>query len=102
METSTDKFEEFIARRLLTQVEGEMKRKSNSQEGKAQEKLSKRKQEELASPDFIKVEKNLTSLGFFTPSSKRIKNEKAKTITFTRTADGNRVEAQVTMAPPAP
>jgi len=101
METSTDKFEELIARRLLTQVEGEMKRKSNSEEGKPKGKLSKRKREELASPDFIKIEKNLTSLGFFTPSSKRIKNEKAKTITFTRTVDGNRVEAKVTIAPAA-
>lgn len=53
----------------------------------------------LAKPDFIKLEKNLVSLGFFTPSSRRIKNEKAKTITFTRFVEGNRVEAKVTIVP---
>ena len=55
----------------------------------------------LPAVDFVKVEKNLTSLGFFTPSSKKIKNAKAKVISFTRVIDGKRVEAKVTIAPAA-
>jgi hypothetical protein len=49
--------------------------------------------------DFVKVEKNLASLGFFTPSSKRLKTPKAKTIQFTRYIEGKRVEAKVTIEP---
>ena len=41
---------------------------------------------------FAKVEKSLMSLGFFTPSSRRIKNEKQKTINFVRTVAGKWVE----------
>ena len=33
---------------------------------------------------FTKVEKSLASLGFFTPSSRRIKNQKVKRVGFTR------------------
>jgi hypothetical protein len=56
---------------------------------------------ELPTTDVVKVEKNLTSLGFFTPSSKAIKGAKAKTITFTRMVEGRKVEAKVTIAPAA-
>lgn len=56
---------------------------------------------ELPATDVVKVEKNLTSLGFFTPSSKSIKGTKAKTITFTRMVEGKKVEAKVTIAPAA-
>src|SRR5579871_5442512 len=41
---------------------------------------------------FTKVEKSLASLGFFTPSSRRIKNEKVKRVSFTRDVDGKRME----------
>lgn len=51
--------------------------------------------------DFIKVEKNLTSLGFFTPSSKKIKNAKAKTVSFTRMIDGRKIEVSATIVPAA-
>ena len=40
---------------------------------------------------FAKVEKSLASLGFFTPSSRRIKNQKVKRIGFTREIDGKQV-----------
>ncbi|MDP2896372.1 MAG: replication initiator protein A [bacterium] len=56
---------------------------------------------QLPTVDFIKVEKNLASLGFFTPSSKRIKDAKAKTVNFTKIIDGKRIEAKVTIAPAA-
>ena len=56
---------------------------------------------QLSKVEFVKVEKNLASLGFFTPSSKRVKNEKGKTITFVKVIDGKRVEATATIAPAA-
>jgi len=48
---------------------------------------------------FAKVEKSLISLGFFTPSSRRIKDQKIKTISFTRTVDGKKVEATAEFHP---
>jgi len=55
----------------------------------------------LPSNDFVKVEKNLASLGFFTPSSKRTRNEKAKTVAVMVVIDGKRIEAKATIAPTA-
>src|SRR4051794_11425256 len=55
----------------------------------------------LQTPDFVKIEKNLASLGFFTPSSKRIKSAKAKAITFTKIINGQRVEARALILPAA-
>ena len=76
-----------------------MKRTPTSQTKPSRKPPARQDTNALARPDFIKLEKNLVSLGFFTPSSRRIKNEKAKTITFTRFIDGNRVEAKVTIVP---
>lgn len=56
---------------------------------------------ELQVPTFAKVEKSLISLGFFTPSSRRIKNQKIKTVTFTRTVDGKKVVATAEFHPSA-
>jgi len=64
-------------------------------EGEAEEAL------ELVPAEFAKVEKNLASLGFFTPSSKRIKEAKAKTISITAVVNGNRVDAKATIVPAA-
>jgi hypothetical protein len=50
---------------------------------------------------FTKVEKSLISLGFFTPSSRRIKDQKVKRINFTRTIDGKRMEATAEFHPSA-
>jgi len=55
----------------------------------------------LGATEFIKIEKNLASLGFFTPSSKRIKTAKKKTITFTKNIDGKKVEARANILPSA-
>lgn len=55
----------------------------------------------VSSPDFIKIEKNLAALGFFTPSSKKIKNVKEKTISFMRVIDGNKVDTRVAIVPAA-
>ena len=63
--------------------------------------LSTRQANELQAPAFAKVEKSLISLGFFTPSSRRIKNQKIKTISFTRTIDGKKVIATAEFHPSA-
>src|SRR4051812_11153406 len=53
------------------------------------------------SNEFIKIEKNLASLGFFTPSSKRIKMTKKKTVVFNKMIDGKKVEARADILPSA-
>ena len=51
--------------------------------------------------DFIHIEKNLAALGFFTPSSKRIKGSKKKTILFSKEINGKRVEVRANILPSA-
>lgn len=48
---------------------------------------------------FTKVEKSLASLGFFTPSSRRIKDQKVKRVGFTREVEGKRVEVSAEIHP---
>lgn len=55
----------------------------------------------LRPTEFAKVEKSLASLGFFTPSSRRIKNQKVKRVGFTREIDGKRVEVSAEIHPSA-
>src|SRR5215216_1517943 len=97
METS-EPLQDLIARRLLTEAEGTVKQPEIETTDR---RLAPRKKTALRTPDFIKIEKNLISLGFFTPSSKRIKDEKSKTITFTKVIDGKRIEAKATIVPAA-
>jgi hypothetical protein len=49
--------------------------------------------------EFIKAEKNLETLGFFTPSSNWTREVKKKVISFTRTEGNKRVKASVTILP---
>ena len=51
--------------------------------------------------DFVRVEKNLASLGFFTPSNKKIRGVKSKTILFNRQVDGQKVEVKAVILPSA-
>jgi hypothetical protein len=55
----------------------------------------------VIAPDFVSVEKNLTSLGFFTPSSNKIKDAKSKVIQFKWNLDGKWSRASVTIVPAA-
>jgi hypothetical protein len=55
----------------------------------------------LPAAQFVTVEKNLASLGFFTPSSKRLRNAQEKSFTITTTADGKRMELKGTIIPSA-
>lgn len=57
--------------------------------------------ESLPAAEFVKVEKNLASLGFFTPSSKRLRNAQEKSFTITTVADGQRLEVKGTIIPSA-
>src|SRR5207342_3603950 len=54
-----------------------------------------------SSLDFVKVEKNLASIGFFTPSHKRISGAKKKTIIWNRQCEGQRVEVRAVILPSA-
>ena len=51
--------------------------------------------------NIVRIEKNLTSLGFFTPSNKKIKGLNAKTVVFGRQIEGRRVVTQVVILPSA-
>lgn len=96
----SETIQDLIAKRLLTEAEASVKQQAASEIGSGGH-LALRKKAALRAPDFIKIEKNLISLGFFTPSSKRIKGEKSKTITFTKIINGKRIEAKATIVPAA-
>jgi hypothetical protein len=51
--------------------------------------------------DFVAIEKNLASLGYFTPSNKRVRTQATKEITFTKMVDGKRLQAKATIVPGA-
>jgi hypothetical protein len=59
------------------------------------------KNKTVASNVIVKAEKNLVSLGFFTPSSKRIKKDKEKTIVLNRLLNGKKVATRATVVPGA-
>src|SRR5947209_6856320 len=52
-----------------------------------------------AKPEFVKIEKSLASLGFFTPSNKRIPTQKSKVVTSLKMVSGSR--GRVTIVPGA-
>src|ERR1700721_868098 len=74
--------------------------KEGSLEGEVQTTLESRS-ETLPSTEFVKVEKNLASLGYFTPSSKRLRNAQEKSFTITTVVDGKRMELKGTIIPSA-
>ncbi len=90
----------FCGRIKEPMTEEENKRGEKSLEGDADLALQPHP-EMLPATEFVKVEKNLAALGFFTPSSKRSRNATAKTVTVTVALDGRRIEARATIAPTA-
>ena len=52
-------------------------------------------------PEFVNAEKNLTALGFFTPSSRGIRDSKSKVIQSARIVDGKKIQTSVTIVPAA-
>jgi hypothetical protein len=78
----------------LFQEEQKSAREDTAAVEAAMEAIALSGESELTEPDFVRMEKNIAGFGFFTPSSKRIKNV-PKVIKFSHTIDGNRVEAQV-------
>jgi hypothetical protein len=113
MEKSFSPLQDLIAKRLM-QAGGNMARESKAKELSKKAKptsatlASKEPSEKqaieetqdiaISKPDFVRMEKNIAAFGFFTPTSKRVKNTPPKIIKFTQTVDGNRVEAKVTIA----
>src|ERR1041385_8199744 len=103
MPESNEPLEDLIAGRLLAKAEQETKNPTNDPGGERQDPSTVVATTDSKSlqADFVKIEKNLASLGFFTPSSKRIKSEKSKVISFSRILDGKKVEGSATIAPTA-
>lgn len=103
MEESFSPMQNLIAKRLV-QVRYPAEREADDLAKTTKKKLTEKKLDEtdsdepiqtsIAEKDFVRMEKNIAGFGFFTPSSKRIKNV-PKVIRFTQTIDGSRVEAQV-------
>src|SRR5215472_5787868 len=55
----------------------------------------------LPTPELVRMEKNLASIGFFTPSNKRIRNERKKIIIRSREANGQKIDSSATILPSA-
>lgn len=86
--------------RIKPMEEGRETTKEKNLEGEAPIALQPAT-EMLPSTEFVKVEKNLASLGFFTPSSKRLRNAQEKTFTITTLDNGRRIELKGTIIPSA-
>ncbi len=102
MEESFEALQNLIAKRLIAGTEREHGQKILSkkninvetEEVQSEQRLVVPEKEDLSAPDFVRVEKNIAAFGFFTPSSKRIKNV-PKVIKFSQSIEGNKVEAEV-------
>jgi hypothetical protein len=55
----------------------------------------------LEPKEFVKIEKNLNSLGFFTPAKHRGAKSREKVVVFRRELNGKTIEAQATILPSA-
>jgi hypothetical protein len=55
----------------------------------------------LLAPEFVKIEKNLNTLGFFTPAKHKGEKSREKIITMRRELAGKVVEAQAVILPSA-
>ncbi|MDQ3064492.1 MAG: replication initiator protein A [Acidobacteriota bacterium] len=102
MEESFDVFQELIARRLIAGVGTKQRQGTVSEETqnpeiektRTEQRLVMPEKQDLTAPDFVRIEKNIAAFGFFTPSSKRIKNV-PKVLRFSQTIEGRKVEAEV-------
>lgn len=65
------------------------------------ETISSTFEKDLSSPDFVRIEKDLIELGFFTPSSKKIRGVKKKVMAVSRDIGGKKVEGELTIIPSA-
>ena len=65
----------------------------------AEEKPENQRSKQIIQIDFIELERNLASLGFFSASSKRVKTKKAKTITLTKTINRRKIKVTAMVVP---
>lgn len=54
---------------------------------------------EIRRQQFVEIEKNLISIGFFTPSSKRLEQVEKKSVSIIRYLEGRRIETTATIIP---
>lgn len=119
MEPSREGLEELISHRLINQAEAGDSRVTEkpgdvvmpaNRKADAEDSATKDSSDDdgalghpagLPTTKFTKVEKSLASLGFFTPSSRRLKDQKIKSMKFTRETDGKRVEVTADIVPSA-
>ena len=66
---------------------------------KAQKSKPRTKSQQVIRVEFIELERNLASLGFFSASSKRTKTKKGKTLTLTKTINGHKVKVSAEIIP---
>src|ERR1039457_6021765 len=92
----------YLYGRIETTMEDERERNENVARLEGENVTALQNQSPtLPTPEFVKVEKNLASLGFFTPSSKRLRNATEKSFTVTTVTDGKRLELKGTIIPSA-
>ena len=66
--------------------------------GKSKSK-QKTTSQEVIHVEFIELERNLAAIGFFSASSKRIKNKKGKTLTLSKTIKGHKIKVSAEIVP---
>lgn len=76
-------------------------RGGEGRKGKEPSSAAVESRQAMPSTNFAKVETSLAALGFFTPSSRRVRTGKVKNITFTRDVDGKKVEVSADIVPSA-
>lgn len=97
MKESNHHFYEVIARFMfLCVIDPEILSMKSQKEKLARiSKLLARPEDDLATPDFVKIEKNVASMGFFSPPKRESKKARTKTVRFNKTIEGARVEVEV-------
>lgn len=101
MEHFEESFKEVLASRLIAGAEKQVNRGQKEKALKKNTQVQPRDSSSVPSQDFVKIEKNLASLGFFTPSSRRLKGTQQKVIEFAKVIDGKKVEVRAVILPSA-
>src|SRR5215210_2754634 len=103
MELSATELQNIIPKELLMDAELDVKQTKNQKKISSQANLITIDEDMKLDhqPDFVKIETDLVALGFFTPSSKKIKNVKEKTIVIIRRTDGEKTPLFINIIPSA-
>jgi hypothetical protein len=102
MEGFNEDIQKLLARRLLMKADSKEENElPDAIAGIVQEQEGQETVQDLETrpTEFVKIEKNLTALGFFSSASKKSLRNMTKVVSFNQIIDGRRVEAKVTIAP---